>query len=385
MLQQINKRFYTAAPRILISGGGTGGHVFPAIAIADAIKVKFPETDILFVGAQEKLEMQAVPKAGYPIKGLWISGFDRSFGTKNILFPIKVVHSIWQAISIIYRFKPDVVVGVGGYASGPALIAAVLLRIPTVIQEQNSYAGVTNKILAKFTDKIGVAFPDMDLVFPAKKMVLIGNPVRNALYPLQLPDRASACHYFKVDPSKKIVFVAGGSMGARTLNNAMISGKDLLRANQEVQFIWQCGKFYASICEESESGKLSQVRVIPFIDNMSMAYQAADLVVCRAGALTIAEICLLGKPSILIPSPNVAEDHQTKNALSLQQNAAAMTLKDDHVKNELLPEIFKLVHDEDCLVALGRNALRLGFPDAAEKLADLIFQFVPSDKKKAAI
>ena len=385
MLQQINKKLENAAPRILISGGGTGGHVFPAIAIADAIKVKIPETEILFVGAQEKLEMQAVPKAGYAIKGLWISGFDRSFGAKNFLFPVKVVHSIWQAISILHRFKPDVVVGVGGYASGPALFAAVLLRIPTVIQEQNSYAGVTNRILAKFANKIGVAFPDMDLVFPPQKMVLTGNPVRNSLYPSQLPDRVTACQYFKVDPSKKIVFVAGGSMGARTLNNAMIFGKDLLRANQEVQFIWQCGKFYASMCTESESGSLPQVRVMPFIEDMSMAYQAADLVVCRAGALTIAEICLLGKPSILIPSPNVAEDHQTKNALSLQQNAAAMTIKDDQVKNDLLPEIFKLVQNEECLVALGRNALRLGFPDAAEKLADLILQFVPLDKKKAAI
>lgn len=385
MLQQINKKLANAAPRILISGGGTGGHVFPAIAIADAIKVKFPETDILFVGALEKLEMQAVPKAGYPIKGLWISGFDRSFGVKNILFPIKLIHSIWQAMSILRRFKPDVVVGVGGYASGPALFAAVLLRIPTVIQEQNSYAGVTNKILAKLADKIGVAFPDMDLVFPSKKMVLTGNPVRNVLHPSQLPDRVIACQHFKVDPSRKIVFVAGGSMGARTLNKAMISGKDLLQANQEVQFIWQCGKFYAALCEESETGNLPQIRVMPFIEDMSMAYQAADLVVCRAGALTIAEICLLGKPSILIPSPNVAEDHQTKNALSLQQNAAALTLKDDHVKEELLPKIFKLVHDEECLAALGRNALRLGFPDAAEKLADLIFQFVPSDKKKAAI
>ena len=215
MLQQINKKLDNAAPRILISGGGTGGHVFPAIAIADAIKVKIPETEILFVGAQEKLEMQAVPKAGYPIKGLWISGFDRSFGAKNFLFPVKVVHSIWQAISILHRFKPDVVVGVGGYASGPALFAAVLLRIPTVIQEQNSYAGVTNKILAKFANKIGVAFPDMDLVFPTQKMVLTGNPVRNSLYPSQLPDRFTACQYFKVDPSKKIVFVAGGSMPER--------------------------------------------------------------------------------------------------------------------------------------------------------------------------
>lgn len=375
----------SASPRILISGGGTGGHVFPAIAIADAIKVKYPQSDILFVGAQEKLEMQAVPKAGYPIKGLWISGFDRSSGAKNILFPIKVVHSIWKAISILHRFKPDVVVGVGGYASGPALFAAVLLRIPTVIQEQNSFAGVTNKILAKFADKIAVAFPDMDLVFPVKKLVLTGNPVRNSLYPSQLPDKAQACQYFKMDPTKKIVFVAGGSMGARTLNNAMIFGKDLLLANQDVQFIWQCGKFYASLCIDSESASLPQISVMPFIEDMAMAYQAADLVVCRAGALTIAEICLLGKPSILIPSPNVAEDHQTKNALSLQQNAAALTIKDNQVKNDLLPEIFKLVKDEECLGALGRNALRLGFPHAAEKLADIILQFVPSDKKKAAI
>lgn len=385
MYQQIESRMENKSPRILISGGGTGGHVFPAIAIADAIKVKYPDADILFVGAQEKLEMVAVPKAGYPIKGLWISGFDRSLSSRNFLFPVKVIHSIWQSFSILSRFKPDVVVGVGGYASGPALFAASLLKIPAVIQEQNSYAGVTNKILAKFAKKICVAFPDMETVFPIEKLVLTGNPVRKNLYPSNIPSKEIACKYFQLDPSKKVVFVAGGSMGARTINQAIMDGKDLIQAHPDIQFIWQCGKFYAASCQESESGKLKHVKVMPFIEDMAMAYQAANLIVCRAGALTIAEICLLGKPAILIPSPNVAEDHQTKNALSLQQNAAALTIKDKNAIQDLLPEIFKHIENDDCLEAFGRNARRLGFPDAAEKLADIILQYVPLDHKNLAI
>jgi UDP-N-acetylglucosamine--N-acetylmuramyl-(pentapeptide) pyrophosphoryl-undecaprenol N-acetylglucosamine transferase len=385
MYQQNSSILESKNPRILISGGGTGGHVFPAIAIADAIKVQFPNAAILFVGAQEKLEMQAVPKAGYPIKGLWISGFDRSFSKRNLLFPVKVMNSIWQSFSILSRFKPDVVVGVGGYASGPALFAASLLKIPVVIQEQNSFAGVTNKILARFARKICVAFPDMEVVFPKEKLVLTGNPVRKSLYPSNRPLKADACKYFNLDPSKKVVFVAGGSMGARTINQAIINGKDSIQSHSDIQFIWQCGKLYATACLESESGKLDHVKVCPFIEDMSMAYQAADLIVCRAGALSIAEICLLGKPAILVPSPNVAEDHQTKNALSLQQNAAALTIKDKDASVELLSEIYKLIDNKDWLDALGRNASRLGFPDATEKLAEIILQYVPLDKKKVEL
>lgn len=381
MAQQDKFKVENNNPRILISGGGTGGHVFPAIAIADAIKMKYPEATILFVGAQEKLEMVAVPKAGYPIKGLWISGFDRSLSTRNFLFPVKVVNSIWQSFSILSRFKPDVVVGVGGYASGPALFAASLLKIPAVIQEQNSYAGVTNKILAAFAKKICVAFPDMEAVFPVEKLVLTGNPVRKNLYPSNLPSKEVACKFFDLDPSKKVVFVAGGSMGARTINQAIIEGKDLIQTYPDIQFIWQCGKFYAESCQNSESGKMRHVKVMPFIEDMAMAYQAADLIVSRAGALTIAEICLLGKPALLVPSPNVAEDHQTKNALSLQQNAAALTINDKDAKQDLLPEIFKHIENNDCLEALGRNARRMGFPDASEKLADIILQYVPQGHK----
>jgi UDP-N-acetylglucosamine--N-acetylmuramyl-(pentapeptide) pyrophosphoryl-undecaprenol N-acetylglucosamine transferase len=368
-------------PRILISGGGTGGHVFPAIAIADAIKAFAPKTDILFVGAQEKLEMQAVPKAGYPIKGLWISGFDRSFSARNLLFPIKVIHSVWESIAILKRHKPDVVVGVGGYASGPALFAAVLLNIPLIIQEQNSFAGVTNKILARFAKKICVAFPDMEVVFPIEKLVLTGNPVRKSLYPANLPSKDVARAYFKLDASKKVVFFAGGSLGARTINQAIIQGYDLINAHPEIQFIWQCGKYYEQGCRESEAGNLGHVNLLPFIEDMRMAYQAADLVVCRAGALTIAELCLLGKPAILVPSPNVAEDHQSKNAFSLHQNAAAITVKDIDAISHLLPEVYKLVENVDCLDALGRNAKRLGYPDASDKLAEIVLQYVPMDAK----
>jgi UDP-N-acetylglucosamine--N-acetylmuramyl-(pentapeptide) pyrophosphoryl-undecaprenol N-acetylglucosamine transferase len=385
MPRQINAKTTAKDPRIIISGGGTGGHIFPAIAIADAINGKFPNAAILFVGAKEKMEMTVVPKAGYPIKGLWISGFDRRLSSGNLLFPFKVIQSIWKSFSIIARFKPDVVVGVGGYASGPALFAASLMNIPTVIQEQNSYAGITNKILARFAKKIGVAFPDMDVVFPAEKIVLAGNPVRKNLYPGHLSGRAEACQFFNLDPSKKVVFVAGGSMGARTINQAIMAAYALIQERTDIQLIWQCGKFYAATCLESDSGKLPHVRVLPFIEYMEMAYQAADLVVCRAGALSIAEICLLGKPAILIPSPNVAEDHQTKNALSLQQNAACLTIKDQDAIRDLLPEIYKLMANEECRLALGRNASRLGYPDAAEKLAEMILQYVPSDKKKLAI
>lgn len=381
MSQQNKTRSENSYPRILISGGGTGGHVFPAIAIADAVKTSVPQAEILFVGAQGKLEMQAVPKAGYPIKGLWIAGFDRSFSLRNLLFPFKVMNSVWESLAILYRFKPDVVVGVGGYASGPALFAAALLNIPMVIQEQNSFAGVTNKILARFARKICVAFPDMDAVFPINKLVLTGNPVRNTLYPSNLPAKNEACAYFKLDASKKVVFFAGGSMGAKTINQAIIQGVEWIKSHPEIQIIWQCGKYYAKLCQESEAGILNQVSIMPFIDDMRMAYQAADLVVCRAGALTIAELCLLGKPAILVPSPNVAEDHQSKNALSLQQNAAAITVKDLDAVNNLLPEVYKLIDNVECLEALGRNAKRLGFPDASEKLAEIILQYVPMDKK----
>jgi len=370
-------------PRILISGGGTGGHVFPAIAIADALKARLPAANILFVGARGKLEMQAVPQAGYPIKGLWISGFDRHSSRNNLLFPFKVLRSIWDALVIVSRFRPDVVVGVGGYASGPALFASILLGRPVLLQEQNSHAGITNRLLARFSRRIGVAFPDMDLVFPAHKTVLVGNPVRQALYPKHLPNREEACLRLGLDPTKQVIFVAGGSMGAASINRALLSGTGLIAAHPKVQILWQCGRNYADACLESDTGKLPHVKVLPFVEDMGAAYQAANLLVCRAGALTLAEICLLGKPALLVPSPNVAEDHQTRNALSLQQNAAAVMLADHSLSAQLLPEMYRLVSDNDCLQEIGRNARQLGFPDAAEKMAELIVDSIPSINRTA--
>jgi UDP-N-acetylglucosamine--N-acetylmuramyl-(pentapeptide) pyrophosphoryl-undecaprenol N-acetylglucosamine transferase len=354
--------------RVIISGGGTGGHIFPAVSIANAIKVIRPDAKILFVGAQGRMEMQRVPAAGYEIKGLPICGFDR----KNMLKNIKVLYKIWKsqrmAKQIIKDFKPQVAVGVGGYASGPTLNKAAAMGIPCLIQEQNSYAGVTNKLLAKKAAKICVAYEGMDRFFPAEKIILTGNPVRQALLDTTIT-REDAIKGLGLNPSKKVVLLVGGSLGARTINESVLQHLDIVKAS-DVQFIWQTGKFYSEeIAKRLQGQDLPNLKVTDFITDMGTAYKAADLVISRAGASSISEFCLIGKPVILVPSPNVAEDHQTKNALALANRDAAIYVKDAEAPATLLELAVKTVNDEEKLKSLSENVLKLALPDSAEIIA----------------
>ena len=362
--------------RIIISGGGTGGHVFPAIAIADAVKKIRPDAEILFVGAEGKLEMEKVPKAGYPIEGLWISGFQRRLTVQNLLFPFKLIASSWKARQIVRRFWPDVAVGVGGYASGPVLNAAGAAGIPTVLQEQNGYPGVTNRILAKKAAKICVAYEGMDQFFPKEKIVLTGNPVRSEVFENLENKRNEGLKYFGLDASKKTIFIFGGSLGARTLNEAMAANTALLQERPDVQVLWQIGKFYEGSFDHCDTAKLPNVQVRTFVDRMDLAYAATDLVIGRAGALTISEMCLVGKPSILVPSPNVAEDHQTKNALALVEKQAALMVKDVEAKERLLWTALEVFENEALGKRLGENIKQLAKPDAAEAIAREILKLV---------
>ncbi len=362
--------------KIIISGGGTGGHVFPAIAIADAIKKMRPDADILFVGAQGKLEMEKVPNAGYPIEGLWISGFQRSLTLRNLMFPIKLIHSWWRARQIVRRFRPDVAVGVGGYASGPTLNAAGAFGIPTVLQEQNSYPGVTNKILAKKAAKICVAYDGMEKFFPKEKIVLAGNPVRADVFQNLKNKRREGLAYFGLDEKKQTIFVFGGSLGARTLNEAMAAGTEVLKENQQVQVLWQCGKFYHESFKNCETARLSNVKILPFVDRMDLAYAAADVVIGRAGALSISEMCLVGKPAILIPSPNVAEDHQTKNALALVEKDAALMVKDAAAKDELIWAAMEVLKNPELQTRLSEKIRELAKPDAANEIAGEVLNLI---------
>ena len=313
--------------KIIVSGGGSGGHVFPAIAIADALKKKDKFIEILFVGAKGKIEMEKVPKAGYEIEGLWISGLQRKLTLRNLSFPFKLISSLWKARGILKRFKPDVVVGVGGFASGPVLEMASRMGIPCLIQEQNSYAGITNRLLAKKVDRICVAYDGMERFFPASKIVHTGNPVRQDLLDLSQKKNEAIAH-FGLDPDKKTLLVFGGSLGARTLNEMMDTGYQSIKSLTDTQVLWQVGKLYEVSFQNSETAQLDHVRLLTFIDRMDLAYAVADVVMCRAGASTISELCLAGKASILIPSPNVAEDHQRKNAEALvSKNAARLVLE----------------------------------------------------------
>jgi len=359
-----------AKPRIIISGGGTGGHIFPAISIAHAIKALHPDAEILFVGAEGRMEMQRVPQAGFEIKGLPICGFDRKNPFKNIAVLFKIIRSQAMARRIIRQFKPMVAVGVGGYASGPTLRTAGKMGIPTLLQEQNSYAGVTNKILAKKAAKICVAYDGMERFFPADKIIKTGNPVRPNLTKGGVTRKAAAAA-LGLDASKRIVLMVGGSLGARTLNESVMANLDLIRMSDDVQFIWQTGKFYY---EEMKS-RLAEQPAVPnlmpteFVQDMDQAYAAADLVISRAGAGTISELCLLGKPVILVPSPNVAEDHQTKNALALADVDAAIHIRDVDAKKELIPAAIDLVKDEARLGELHDNILKLAMYDSADMIA----------------
>ena len=359
--------------RVIISGGGTGGHIFPAVSIANAIKTQRPDAKILFVGAIGRMEMQRVPAAGYEIKGLPICGFDR----KNLLKNIKVLYKIWKsqrmAKQIIREFKPQVAVGVGGYASGPTLNKAAAMGIPCLIQEQNSYAGVTNKLLAKKAEKICVAYEGMERFFPAEKIILTGNPVRQALLDATI-SREEAIKAQALDPAKKTILLVGGSLGARTINESVLQHLDLVRSSN-VQFIWQTGKYYsAEIARRLQGMEIPNLKVIDFITDMGVAYRAADLVISRAGASSISEFCLIGKPVILVPSPNVAEDHQTKNALALSTKDAAIYVKDSEAPSTLLELAVKTVNDEARLKSLSENILKLALPDSAKIIADEVIR-----------
>ena len=354
--------------RVIISGGGTGGHIFPAVSIANAVKAMRPDAKILFVGALGRMEMQRVPAAGYEIKGLPICGFDR----KNLLKNVKVLYKIWKsqrmAKKIIKDFRPQVAVGVGGYASGPTLNKAAAMGIPCLIQEQNSYAGVTNKLLAKKAEKICVAYEGMERFFPAEKIILTGNPVRQALLDTTIT-REDAVRSFGLDPEKKTILLVGGSLGARTINESMLRHLDLIK-DSGLQFIWQTGKYYsAEIAERLKGQDLPNLKVTDFITDMGSAYRAADLVISRAGASSISEFCLIGKPVILVPSPNVAEDHQTKNALALSTRDAAIYIKDTEAPEILLQTAIDTVNDDAKLKSLSENVLKLALPDSANIIA----------------
>ncbi len=364
-----------ATYRIMISGGGTGGHIYPAIAIANALKTMAPATEVLFVGAKGKMEMEKVPEAGYKIIGLWISGLQRRLTVDNLSFPLKLVSSIMKSFGLLKEFNPDVVVGVGGYASGPLLYAATKKRIPTLIQEQNSYAGMTNKLLAGKVDKVCVASDGMDKFFPKEKIVLTGNPVRTDI--LHLSDKKEdALAHFGFEGDKPVLMILGGSLGARTLNEAVIKGIDKLIA-QGVQVIWQTGKFYhTEMLDRTKDKNLKGISVLAFLKEMDLAYAAADVVVSRAGALSISELCLAGKPTIFVPSPNVAEDHQTKNAEALVCKQAALMVKDDTAVEQLVDEALALIADKSQQKTLAANISQLGRPNAANDIANEIFKLI---------
>ena len=366
----------------LVSGGGTGGHIFPALSIANEIRRRYPEAEILFVGAEGRMEMERVPAAGYEIKGLPVCGFDR----KHLLRNVKVLFKLWKSIrlakKILKDFKPDIAIGVGGYASGPMLKAAQKKGIPTLLQEQNSYAGVTNKLLAKNAKCICVAYEGMERFFPEDKIVLTGNPVRRNLLECNATQE-EARKAMGIDPEKATILIIGGSLGARTVNESIIGGLEKLgAAADDVQVVWQTGKFYDQQCKEAlaKSG-VKNVIQMPFISNMDMAYRAADLVISRAGASSISELQLLGKPSILVPSPNVAEDHQTKNAMALVEKDAALMVKDVEAKDNVIKLALTTVGDAAKLESLATNVKKLGLPHSADIIADEVLKLAEEGKK----
>ena len=357
--------------RIIVSGGGTGGHIFPALSIADAIKRKYPAAKILFVGADNRMEMQRVPDAGYDIVGLPIAGFDRKNLLKNIKVLWLILKSQRMAKKIIKDFAPQVAVGVGGYASGPTLKMAASMNIPTLIQEQNSYAGVTNKILAKKAKVICVAYDGMERFFPHEKIKLTGNPVRKSLIDMR-SNRSEALRGMGIEEGKKCVLIVGGSLGARSINESIVAQLDLIKANSDIQFVWQTGKLYFEEMKQrvAAAGKPENLTITDFVSNMADALSAADLVVSRAGAGSISEFALLGKAVILVPSPNVSEDHQTKNAMALVEKDAAIYVADANAKEELVAKAIETVRDESKIASLEENIEKMGKPNAAEEIAE---------------
>lgn len=368
--------------RIIISGGGTGGHIFPAVSIANAIKELRPDTEILFVGAEGRMEMHRVPAAGYPIKGLPVAGFDRKNLFKNIPVLIKLFKSQRLARKIVKDFQPHAAVGVGGYASGPTLKVAGSMGIPTLLQEQNSYAGVTNKLLAKQAKKICVAYEGMERFFDKDKILLTGNPVRQGLLN-HSTTREQAISTFGLDPNKRTILILGGSLGARTINQCLMENLDKVKSSG-VQFIWQTGKIYIEEAKAAvaKAGELPMLHVTDFISDMAIAYCAADLVISRAGAGSISEFCLLQKPVILVPSPNVAEDHQTKNALALVNKNAALYVKDIEAKDLLLDKAIEAVKQPDLLKNLSKNITELAFTDSANIIAKEVIKLAEKYKEE---
>ncbi|HEY0895712.1 MAG TPA: undecaprenyldiphospho-muramoylpentapeptide beta-N-acetylglucosaminyltransferase [Sphingobacteriaceae bacterium] len=356
------------AKRVIISGGGTGGHIFPAVSIANALKRIDPATEILFVGALGRMEMEKVPAAGYRIIGLDIQGFQRKALWKNLLLPVRLLKSLLRARSVIREFRPDVAVGVGGYASGPLLYAASKMGIPYLIQEQNSYAGITNKKLGRDARRICVAFQGMEQFFPKEKIMLTGNPIRKESVDIE-NKRPQAAAYYGLDAGLKTILVTGGSLGAGTLNKSILGGLEKL-AERNVQVIWQTGKFYyKTILEQLGTAVPENIRVVEFLDRMDLAYAAADVIISRAGAGTIAELCVVRKPVILVPSPNVAEDHQTKNAMALVQNRAAVLVADSIAERELVDIAISLINDPQRSEELSRNIGEMALPEADEVIA----------------
>ncbi|WP_375418226.1 undecaprenyldiphospho-muramoylpentapeptide beta-N-acetylglucosaminyltransferase [uncultured Hymenobacter sp.] len=359
--------------RIIISGGGTGGHIFPAVAIANELRRRYPDADILFVGANGRMEMTRVPEAGYEIVGLDISGLQRRLTPENLLFPLRVLRAVRKAGQLIEQFRPDAVVGVGGYASAPVLLAATSRRIPSLIQEQNSYAGLVNKLLAKRVNKICVAYEGMAKFFPADKLVLTGNPVRTEI---ARADRAEAQRFFGLDPARKTLLVVGGSLGARTLNQATAAALPRLR-EAGVQLLWQTGKLYYPLAQEQAAGfAADNLQALEFIQRMDLAYAAADVVISRAGALSVSELCLTGKPAVLVPSPNVAEDHQTKNALALVSKGAAVLITDEHAPQRLYDEALRLLADEPRQQQLSQRIRELAKLEATAAIVDELLKLI---------
>ena len=359
-------------PKVIISGGGTGGHIFPAIAIADGLKRRYPQADILFIGAKNRMEMDRVPKAGYPIEGLWISGFKRELSLDNLSFPFKLISSMINARKILKRFKPDVVIGVGGFASGPTMKTAASMGIPIVIQEQNSYPGITNKIVAKKAAKICVAYDNMEQWFPKDKIVLTGNPLRNNIVPMN--DRKDeGVRYFDLNPEKKTILLVGGSQGALGINKGISAQLASFKEN-DYQMIWQTGNHYydKAVKEVEENGFQDRIKCTVFIDRMDLAYAAADVVISRAGAMSISELSLLNKAVVFVPLPTAAEDHQTKNAMSLVDANAAMIVKNSETEKELLPVVFDLLKNVEKQNEMKDNIAKFARPNAVEDIVDQI-------------
>lgn len=358
----------------MISGGGTGGHIYPAISIAQALQDMVQDVEILFVGAQGKMEMKKVPEAGFQIVGLWISGIQRSLSAQNLMFPFKVISSLFKAFGLIRSFKPHAVIGVGGYASGPLLYAASAKKVPTLIQEQNSYAGLTNKWLAGRVNKICVAHDGMEKYFPADKLVVTGNPVRKTIL-LKADLKPSAYEFFGFDASKKTILIVGGSLGARSINEFILAGYDRLAASG-YQVIWQTGGYYFEEMKRRVTNPSANILLKDFVREMQYAYAVADVVISRAGALSIAELMLTGKPSILVPSPNVAEDHQTINAMALVERDAAVLVKDNEAAEKLIDTALALIEDEDRKRVLSENIKGMSHPNSAKDIANEILKMI---------